>query len=454
MNIKSRARESIEMFPTDQKYPRVLIIYISCINKSDAYGLSLRNWFAEWPKENLAQIYSGGEVGREKFCGHTFKLGLPERRFGRLFYKIKRSPLGDASRPINLDGNNHNVVQMDVISIIRNRLSEILLDSGLWEIVFKINLSSRLLQWVSDFKPEVIYCQGYTLSFAWLPIMLHKKFGIPICFQTGDDWPDYLYKNSIFSWFIRPIVHRTASDLMTRSSKRFASGDSMATEYIKRYKVPYKTMMIGDNLYRFRQSSPIRVVEEGNISVVYTGSLYIGRWKSLIDLCNAAEALRTYGFNIMVTAFASNIPKEGINTLIAIRNLQILPSPAHDLVPAYLKGADILFLPETFDLGKLQKIRFSISTKAHLYMMSERPILLYASPFAGVTDYAKRDGWAYVVDQPSTDLLIEGLRQLISNKDISNKLVGCGIQIALKNHDENKIRQQFLSALRQIAISS
>jgi len=64
-----------------------------------------------------------------------------------------------------------------------------------------------------------------------------------------------------------------------------------------------------------------------------------------------------------------------------------------------LKGADILFLPETFETQKAQAIQYSISTKATFYMMSERPILVYASPITGIVEYAKRDKWAFVVDE-------------------------------------------------------
>ena len=39
-------------------YPRVLIVYNSRINTFDQHGVSIRGWFADWPKENLAQIYS------------------------------------------------------------------------------------------------------------------------------------------------------------------------------------------------------------------------------------------------------------------------------------------------------------------------------------------------------------------------------------------------------------
>ena len=54
------------------KFPKVLIIYNSRINMADQHGVSIREWFADWPKEYLAQIYSGGEIGENTFCGYNF----------------------------------------------------------------------------------------------------------------------------------------------------------------------------------------------------------------------------------------------------------------------------------------------------------------------------------------------------------------------------------------------
>ena len=80
-------------------FPKVLIITKTLINDIDSGGASLRNWFKEWPREHLAQLYSGVAIDRDPFCGFNFQIGLNERRFGRLFSKLKGSPLGNAAQP-------------------------------------------------------------------------------------------------------------------------------------------------------------------------------------------------------------------------------------------------------------------------------------------------------------------------------------------------------------------
>lgn len=437
---------------TPEEYPRVLIVYLSCINKADQHNMSLRNWFAEWPRDRLAQIYSGNEQGEERFCGHTFKLGPQERRWGRIFFRLRNTELLRAGQPVIPEsGTGAPVQRFGIRDVVRYRVGKLLVNSGLWEVLFKPVLSPRLLDWVRQFRPEIIYCQGYTLSFSWLPVQLRRKLGVPICFQTGDDWPTYLYRDSCLAFAMRPFVERAARQLAAYSSLNFATGDSMAAEYRARYGTLFEPLMICDNIDRFRAAMPWRAVEPGRISIVYTGGLGHGRWKSLLDLCAAAVVVRDYGFDVTVTAFASSVPKEAANILHDTPNLQIAPPPSHEQVPAVLKGADILFLPESFDPAKATAIRLSISTKAHLYMMSERPVLLYASPITGVADYAKREGWAYVVDRKDVNLLAYGLRELLSDSSLSQRFVQRGIEVALKNHSERAVRGRLLHRMQSLA---
>jgi glycosyltransferase involved in cell wall biosynthesis len=405
----------------------------------------MREWFADWPKEHLAQIYSGGEVGDEKFCGNNFKLGVNERRFGNLFFKIKSSEIGQSSYQISLD-NSTKLNKISAWALFKKKISSCLVNSGLWELIFKPKLSKEMIEFIDKFDPQIIYCQGYVLTFTWLPVMIHKKQDIPICFQTCDDWPSYLYKKSPFSFAIRPIVNRAITSLLAKSSIRLAYGNPMAKEYFKRYGMSFEMLMQCDSLSRFRKAVPRRVVDKDTISIVYAGGLS-GREDAIVDLCKSAEILEDEGFKIMVTAFATMIPPESVNRLRKIDNLQILPGTSHEELPSYLKGADILFLPETFEPVRAKVIHLSISTKAHFYMMSETPVLIYASPVTGIVNYAKEDDWACLVQEQDLNKLTQALRNLITNSEYRKQLVDKGLKTASINHDVNKVRAKFLSIL-------
>ncbi|HEY5368245.1 MAG TPA: glycosyltransferase [Hanamia sp.] len=429
------------------EYPRVLIIYPSCINKEDQHGVSMREWFADWPQNKLAQIYSGNEIGDKKFCAYNFKLGEKERKFGKLFFKFKDSSLGKSSYITILDDEIKNLNKVSLLSLFKNKISGWLIGTGLWELMFPPVLSQEMARFVSDFNPQIIYCQGYSLTFTWIPIMLHDRFNIPICFQTGDDWPSFIYKSSPLSIVMRPMVNKAVRSLLSKSSVRLANGRIMEEEYKKRYGLPFATLMICDNIDRFRNETPRRVVDNGFISVVYSGNLGNYRWASIIELCEAAKQISLDRVKIMVTAFATIIPPEAVNQLQEIDNLQVLPNPSHEELPSYLKGADILFLPESFEEKRANEIHLSISTKAHLYMLSEKPVLVYASSLTGIANYAKEEGWACVVEEQNVSKLAAALKNLIENREYSNKLINKGIEVYLRNHDQKKVRARLLSIM-------
>ena len=431
------------------KYPRVLIIYHSCINKTDQHGVSIREWFADWSSQNLAQIYSGGEVGEERFCGYNLKLGQKERRLGKFFFKLKGSSIGQSSYTISLDEHFKKLNKFSFWLLFKNKISEWLINTGLWEVIFKPILSKELIKFVEDFNPQIIYCQGYNLTFSWLPVMLHNRFNIPICFQTGDDWPAYLYKNSPLSFAIQPLVNKAVKSLLSKSSVRLANGKLMVQVYLQRYGLPFEALMMCDNLYRFHNATSFRVVDSKTKSIVYAGNLGQGRWISIIELCRAAKSIQINGYKIMITALATTVPPEAVNKLREIDNLQILPGPTHEELPSYLKGADVLFLPETFDAIKANEIRLSISTKAHFYMMSEKPILVYAPPITGIVDYAKDELWACIVEVQNINKLTFALNNLLTNNEYREELVRKGIEVVSKNHVEDKIRERFLYILNK-----
>ena len=228
----------------------------------------------------------------------------------------------------------------------------------------------------------------------------------------------------------------------------------MAEAYQKQFGAPFDIVMNCDDFDRFTAAEIRRAADPGIISVIYTGSVAIGRWQALVDLCQAAALLQKEGIQIKITAFVSNLPVEAANNLLNIPNLEILPPLAHDQVPMFLKGADILFLPESFDSNWIENIRYSISTKAQLYMMSKRPILVYGPTEAGIVDYALRDNWAYVVSERKQAALVQALRELSTNQSLCAALVQAGVETASRNHDQRIVRRRFLRITQKAAKKS
>jgi len=287
-----------------------------------------------------------------------------------------------------------------------------------------------------------------------LPMMLQRACGVPICFQTGDDWPGYLYSGTCASWFMRPIVRRVVADLVCHSAVRIANGPQMRAEYERRYGVRFEQVMMGDEPERFCQAS-VRQLAHGNSRVLlYSGALWQGRASSLAQIGRAAARISTANRKVILAVMSTFSSASDRHVLEVLPNVRLLDNPSHDDLPSYLKGADVLVLPESFNRRWTRMCRLSISTKAHLYMMARRPILVFGPCTNGVVRYASQAGWAHVVDNQNDDILDGAIERLLGDAEYGRRLVERADNVVLDNHLLSKCSEHFRRCVSDAAQAS
>jgi glycosyltransferase involved in cell wall biosynthesis len=430
------------------KYPRILVVALDRINAADSSnnGLLLRNLFALWPRETLAQIYSSGDNGDRGAFGHYYQLGPMDRQLGKLFYRIKKN----ANDKITIDDtiNKHVTTKRRKTITIGFRLKRLLVDSGLYELIFRPRLSQGILEWVKDFQPDIIFAQGYNLTFTWLPILLKNSTAAKLAFLTTDDWPTYLYSGQLgepvlFRWLVRPVVEAAIRRLFYAVDIPFAFGQPMAEEYAFRYGKTFFTLNHADSSLRFENAEPCRIHPTKVITIIAIGNFNRFRWPLVLDFNDACHELHEQGIDVRIVVLTSSIDPEGARAFSTASYIDVLPDPGNDLLPSYLKGADILLLAEGFDEGFISAIQLSISSKSHLFMFSQRPIIVYSHSKSGIAKYAEKLGWGKNVFNRNKREIVEAIKQLIVNKEEIGRLVTIAYDVAEKNHS-HKINQEVL----------
>jgi len=432
-------------------YPRVLIIAKSPISERDSTGASLGKWFGQWPKKQMAYLYSALTCEGPDFCPEMYRFGGGERRLGGLFERLRRSELASsagraAASPVQAAGR---ASERD--STLRTRMGRLLVESGLWEVMFSPRLSQALLSWVTSFRPEVIYAQIPDLTFLRIPVLLHRQLGIPVCMQVSDDWPGQMYRRSVARFAMRPLVTREFHELTRVASAHLGVSQTMEREYRRRYGVHFEPLMLCDSGERFRRAKPQRIVGDDVFSFVYCGNLGHDRWRALRDAARAVQELSVSGVKAHVSAFVSHLPVEAMSALDRMPALTFHPAPRDAEVPAVLKGADALLLLEGFSQESQAYARLSLSSKAHLYMMSERPTLVYGPAGLGVVEYAQGEQWGLVVDQDDGAALQNALRRFVLDAALRDRLVARGRAVAAANHEESVVREHLRRILAAAA---
>jgi len=433
------------------RYPRVLVVALGRINAADTAnnGLLLRNLFGRWPRENLAQIYSSGDNGDEGFFGCYYRLGPQDRRLGRLFYRFK-AEAQEGVTGANAVTASGNTLSSKAASL-RALAKRLLVDSGLYEMIFQPRLSREMLAWVEKFRPDAIFAQGYNLAFTWLPLMLAHRLQLPIVYYPTDDWSDNRYHpvlnpTPFVSRLARRAVIISSRKLVDVSTVRVAFNRFMQEEYLERYGKEFTVLMHGDDFSRFEAIPPRRSIGLDICWIVCTGDFDRYRWPLLGDLDQACDILHAKGFNVRATVFPVNFPSGTSSLANDFHHLCFEPCPSHTGLASVLRGADILFLPERFD-QTVKLIRLSVSSKAHLFMFSGRPIVVYSDPVTGIVRYAKEDGWAAVVDRRDPHLLAGTFEKLIIDENERQRLIAGARGVAVKNHHLPTIQTSFCDLL-------
>lgn len=433
------------------KYPRVLVVVLGRINAEDTFNnsLLLRNLLGGWPRENLAQICSGGDNGDEGFFGRYYQLGPQDRWLGRLFYRLKAEAPQGTTETVGAAGS-HNTI-LPVAASLRALGKRLLMDTGLYELIFRPRLSREMLAWVEDFRPDIIFAQGYNLAFTWLPLMLARRFKLPIVYYPTDDWPNNRYRpdmsrSLIVSRLARHAVNTSSRELVNKSTVLLAFNRFMREEYRNRYGKEFTVLMHGDDFTRFEAIPPRRLAASDECWIVCTGDFDRHRRPLLEDLDQACELLSVKGLNVRATVFPVDISSCISAFPHGLRHVDFEQCPSHIGLASVLQGADIVFLPERFD-ETVSFIQLSVSSKAHLFMFSSRPIVVYSDPATGIVRYAREDGWAAVVDHRDPHLLADTFEKLITDENERQRLIVGARRVAMRNHHLPTIQASFYDLL-------
>jgi hypothetical protein len=266
-----------------KRIPRVLVVTKILLNEHGGASLSIRNWLHHAFPAHCAQIYSFSQAAAAQSFPE-YRLGVAERRFGRVFELLKgRMHRAVAEHQRASTHTSHKQRQRFFTEVFR-RLGSFVSSLGLWELIFKPQLSPKLRKFIQDFAPDVIFADGYDLSFTQLPILIHNQFSVPITTIIVDNWEPCLYQNALAQLLgMRAIMRRSFLQLLSKSAQRYCISALMAHEYEQRYGFPFGVLMQVDHrpLHNTGTSQPL---DPRHFIVAYSGSLIPQRWTGLSDL--------------------------------------------------------------------------------------------------------------------------------------------------------------------------
>jgi glycosyltransferase involved in cell wall biosynthesis len=86
-------------------------------------------------------------------------------------------------------------------------------------------------------------------------------------------------------------------------------------------------------------------------------------------------------------------------------------------------GAHVLIAPLSHKNGSIEEVRTVFSTKLCEYLVSGRPIIVFAPADSYHAESASRNCWAYVVTEDSPAALAEAIVRVVTNEGLAGRLV-------------------------------
>jgi glycosyltransferase involved in cell wall biosynthesis len=432
-------------------YPRILIIG-QTFHKKSGGGITISNLFFGWPKDRLAvasnnNLYSNLDIS---ICEHYYQLG----------YNGKLHPF-----PLNIflpkikcgnivhNSNNNNGPEKGGKAIPRRyekiykHLASILRFLGIYNVLYKLEVTPEFTEWVTAFNPDIVYSQLSTLELIRFVTEIHEQLHKPIALHIMDDWPKSVNLRGLLSGYWGKVINREFRKLLDKSSVLMSICESMSEEYRLRYNKEFIPFHNPIEIGNWLPYSKINWEISGEFKILYSGRIGKANGKAILFMSNIINTMNSNGTKIKLDIFTSDYNTKNAALINSMRGVQIKKTVPHEEMPVLLASYDLLFLPLDFDKIGIRFAQFSMPTKTPEYMISGTPVLVYADKCTALSKYAVKDKWGYVVTDESKMVLIQALDELYSNLLLRRELAEKARIVAIQNDDAEIIKEKFRKSL-------
>lgn len=278
---------------------------------------------------------------------------------------------------------------------------------------------------------DILQCNKH--GPALIGLMLKQKIGSPILFDMHGLLQSEAKLNrnaSIKDGILYKLYIEAEKKLLSRSYAISTPSDEMSNFVSSAFGLPrQKIFTIPDgvdiDLFNGTKKSNVEAVRNDIDATGRRIIMYIGDISPLHDSINFIKSL--YLINkkfenevlfVIITHGPSvtKIRKEYFELVQGLDNIVIHPPIPHDILPIYLKAADLLVIPYTNDLFS----NMVPHLKTLEYMASGTPIV--ASRTRGIRDILKHKINAFLVEPESPESMANGIIYALENEEMAKEI--------------------------------
>jgi glycosyltransferase involved in cell wall biosynthesis len=439
-------------------FPKVIIIG-ETFRLNGGGGITMSNLFKEWPPENIGVVTSLIDETDPTTKYRYYQLGTDEMKYPLPFCLMQKAKLSGEYYFKNIRKNNGTVSFAQstfinrLIKKVKSIFNKILSLFGLDSSFHKIRLSEKLLEWIRNFNPDIIYIQPFLHRNMRFGTLLYHQLSIPYAIHIMDDSISFINKSLLFRKRLHWIIDRDFRELISNARVHMCISESMAVEYESRYNQKFLTFRnpVEIETWLPYQKKALQV-KTNELKIIYTGRLFSPTHYSLIDMCQVVDKLNRDGCKVILDIFTYDENKKfkkAVNELIGIN----LKSPVIVTeIPGLVQQYDIFFLCLDFDRYALRYSQYSISTRVSEGMISAVPILMYGPESTAMHSYFKLTRSGYCVGEHSQEKLENAIIELWHNQCMREELSINAVNHVIEHNNASVVRERFRQTLNTIFV--
>lgn len=267
-------------------------------------------------------------------------------------------------------------------------------------------------------RPSVIVATVPELASLLAAYLVHLVTRVPLV--------PYLHDTIIEGQTLVPhrwLAKRLQQRVLSASQEIFVLSEALAELYRDKYDV--ETVVIPHCIEDDSIEPASRLVEPVSRTVGFSGAIYNLNRDSLARMAEALDGLPDVRFVVSTPgARTGATPFEGRD--VDCRFIE----EREDLI-RFQRTSGVLYLPLSFSYpGGRGEIATVVPTKLFEYLVSGRPILVHAPDYCFLTRFARREGFAVVIDEPDPAILRGAVTRLLDDPEFSSGLVRNAFRVA------------------------
>lgn len=421
---------------------KLLVISHNVFCKTSNMGKTLMSYFKDWSANDLAQLYVHSEVPTDTICKNYYRITDKEmiksvftRKSGAV---LKEADIREGLSDSRTDsGNTARLYQK-----ARKRTPFIYFARNMWWKLGKWK-TKKLLNWVDDFNPDVIFLASGDYSFIYdIALKLAKYKKIPLVVSCMDD---YYFHNKNENKLLGKMVHRSFMKQVKRTIDYatciFPICEKMGKDYGKLFNKPYHTLPTPSTL-----NKPLD--EEKTNAISYIGNLGYKRNEQIIKLGQALLKVQSDKRPQYIDVYSAESRPEILKDLNEENGIKFHGAISADEVLKVMGKSLAVIHTESFDKETRKSVAYSVSTKIADSLASGTPILAYGPGEVASIEYLLENNAAFCVTSDSE--LEASLCELIENQEKREEIVKHALDLAKKNHDSETNCKMIRDVIREI----